>query len=83
MDIFKRRRVDIVYLQEVRYWGQGTRVYGGEEKCNFCWSKSEEGINGVGIVVKEDLVALIEVKRLDDRMIKSAMVCGRKNLHGF
>ena len=28
-DMFKRRRVDIGCLQEDRYRGQGTRVYGG------------------------------------------------------
>ena len=36
-------------------------------------------------MVKEDLVTLevIEVKRLDGRMIKIAMVCGRKILHFY
>ena len=41
--MFERRRVDIKCLQEVRYRGQGTRVYGGEEK--FWWSRSEENRN--------------------------------------
>ena len=40
--------------------------------------------NGVGVMVKEDLAEeVIEVKRLDDRMMKIAMVCGRKILHVF
>ena len=40
--------------------------------------------NEVGIMVNEDLVKeVIEVKRLDDRMMKIAMVCGRKILHVF
>ena len=35
-------------------------------------------------MVKEDLVKeVIEVKRLDDRMMKIAVVCGRKILHVF
>ena len=35
-------------------------------------------------MVKEDLIEeVIEVKRLDDRMMKIAMVCGRKILHVF
>ena len=35
--------------------------------------------NGKGIMVKEDLVEeVFEVKRLDDRMMKIAMVSGRK-----
>ena len=35
VDMFERRRVDIGCLQEGRYRGQGTRVYGGEEKYKF------------------------------------------------
>ena len=35
-------------------------------------------------MVKDDLLEeVIEVKRLDDRMMKIAMVCGRKILHVF
>ena len=64
--MFERRRVDIKCLQEVRYRGQGARVYGGEEKCEFWWSGSEEGRNGVAIMVKEDQVEeVIEVTRWD------------------
>ena len=35
VDMFERRRVDIGCLQEVRYRGQGTRVYGCEKKYKF------------------------------------------------
>ena len=39
-------------------------------------------LNGVGIMLKEDLVEeVIEVKRLYDRMMKIAMVCGKKILY--
>ena len=66
------------------YRGQGTRVYVDEKKYKFWWSGSEEGRNGVGIMVTEGLVKeVIEVKTLDDRMMKVAMVCGRKILHIF
>ena len=84
MDMFEKRRVDIGYVQEGRYRGQGTRGYRGEEKYNFWCSGSEEGRNGVGIMVKKDLVEeVIEGKRLHDcRMIKIAMMCGRK-VHVF
>ena len=43
--MFKRRRVDIGCLQEVRYRGQGTRVYSMEVKEKFWWSRSEENRN--------------------------------------
>ena len=70
VDVFERRRVDIRFLQ-VRYGGKRTRVHGDEEKYKFWRSGSAEGRNEVGIVVKEDLVEeVIEVKRLDDRMLK-------------
>ena len=42
VDMFVRR-VDSGCLQEVRYRGQGTRVYGGEEKYKVWWSGSEVG----------------------------------------
>ena len=82
VDMFERRRVDIGCSQEVRYRDQGTRVYGGEEKYKFWWIGSEEGRNGLGIMVNDDLVEeVIKVKRLNDRMMKIAMVCGRKIFH--
>ena len=82
--MLERRKVDIGCLQEVRYRGQGTRVYGGEEKYKFWWSRLEEDRNEVGIIVKEDLVEqVIEVKKLYDRMMKVVMVCGRKIFHVF
>ena len=83
MDMFERRRVDIGCLQEVREGGQETRVYRGEEKYKFWWSGSEEGRNGEGIMVKDLVEEVIEVKILDDRMMKIAIVCKRKILMSF
>ena len=84
MDMFERRRVDIGFLQKVSYRGQGTNVDKGEEKYKFWWSGSEEGRNGEGIMVKEDLgEEVIEVKRLNETMKKIAIVCGRKILRVF
>ena len=36
--MFERKMLDIGCLQEVRYRGQGTKVYGGEKKYKFWWS---------------------------------------------
>ena len=84
VEMFRNRKVDIGCIQEVRYKGQGTRVYGDEEKYKFWWSGSEGRANGVGIMVRESLIEeVIDVKRFDDRMMKIAMVCGRKILHVF
>ena len=84
VEMFKNRKVEIGCVQEVRYNGQGTRVYGDEEMYKFWWSGSESGRNGVGIMVREGLVEeVIEIKRMNDQMMKIAMVCGRKILHIF
>ena len=84
VDMFEWRRVGIGCLQEVRYRAQGTKVFGGEEKYKFCWSGSVEGRNGVGIMVKEDLVVeVFEVKRLNDRVMTIALKWGRKILYVF
>ena len=56
VDVFERSGVDIGCLQEIRYGGQGTRLYRDKEKYKFWWRGSEQGRNGVGIMVKEDLV---------------------------
>ena len=50
---------------------------------SFWWSGSEEGRNRVGIMVKDLVEEVIEVKILDDRMMKIAIVCKRKILMSF
>ena len=55
--------------------GQGTRVYGGEEKYKFRWSRSEEGRNRVGIIVRENLVE--EVIKLKDWLGRKILQQGR------
>ena len=79
MEMLRRRNVDICCLQEVRYRSQGTRMFGSEYK--FWWNGGTESRNGVGIMVKEELVEdVIEVIRIDDRLpvMKIKMVWGSK-----
>ena len=75
MDMFERRRVDIRCLQEIRYRGQGTRVKGGDmvERIKRRQKRSSNHLERGDII--EDV---IEVKRLNEIMIKIAMVCGIK-----
>ena len=74
-----KRRVDICCLQEVRYRNQGcTRIGSNEEKYKLWYSGGVEKINGVGVMMKADLVDnVIEVERYDDRMMKIRMVVGK------
>ena len=84
VEMMARRRVDIACLQEVRYKGQGARVLGGGERYKFWWSGGERGERGVGILVKEEHVEdVIEVVRIDDRLMKIQMVWGKKVVHVF
>ena len=43
-------------LQEVRWRGQGARFIGiRSRRCKLWWSGNNDGIGGVGILVKEEL----------------------------
>ena len=82
VEMLGRRKVDICCLQEVRYRDQGTRMVGSEHK--FWWSEGRESRNGVGIMVREELVEdVTEVIRTDERLIKIKMVWGRTIAHIF
>ena len=78
VSMLAKRRVDICCLQEVRYRNQGcTSIGSNEEKYKLWYSGGEEKINGVGVMMKADLVDnVIEVERYDDRMMKIRMVVG-------
>ena len=79
VDMLGRRNVDICCLQEVRYRGQGTRMFGIKHKYKFWWSGRRESRNGVGIMVREELVEdVIEVIKIDLRLMKIKIVWGRR-----
>ena len=70
LDVYKKLESEYTKVRKYKFWR----------------SESVEGRNGVGIMVREDLVQEVKrlrVKRLDNRMMKIAMVCGRKILHVF
>ena len=47
VEMLGRRNVDICCLQEVRYKGQITKIFGSEHKYKFWWSGGTESGNGV------------------------------------
>ena len=66
-DIMKRRNVDILCLRETKWKGSKTRNIGGG--CKQCYNRADGRKNGIGIVVKEELVeSFLEVKRVSYRL---------------
>ena len=70
------RNVDLRCLQEVRWRGCGSRLAGLQgRRCELWWSRNQEGDGGVGVLVKEELCdKVVEVRRVDDRVISLAIV---------
>ena len=67
-----RRKVDICCIHEMRFRGGGCRYIGNHKL--WC-SGGEESLNGVGVVVGENLIdKVIEVERHGDRIIKLKLV---------
>ena len=85
VEMLARRQIDICAVQEVRYKGQGNRMFGdGEERYKFWWSGGESKIGGVAVMVRENWVEnIIEVVRIDERMMKVKMVCGKEIISFF
>ena len=67
-DLMERRSVDVLCVQETRWKGEKARCIGGGYKLWYCGSKTKK--NGVGIVMKKDLVdRVVEIWRVSDRII--------------
>ena len=53
----RKRRMDVCCLQEVRWRGQGAPFMGVKSKrYKLWWSGNSDGMGGVGVLVKEELV---------------------------
>ena len=78
-----RRKADICCIQEVRYKSNSSTTIGsGEDKYKFWYSSSDSGLNGVGIMLRQDLVEnVVEVERFCDRMMRVKLVIGRTVYH--
>ena len=68
-ETLKRRRVDICFLQKVRWRGQGTKMIRNGFK--FLWSGDCKAENGVGVTVANWLIGkVVGVERFNDRVNK-------------
>ena len=85
VEMLGKAKVVLCAVQEVRYVGRGSSVYGsGDERYKFWWSGGERGESGVGVFVKEEWGGnVIEVVRWSDRMMKVKMVMGGRKIHFF
>ncbi|XP_068246558.1 uncharacterized protein [Palaemon carinicauda] len=68
-DMMKRRKVQILYVQETRWNGNKAKETGAGYKL-FYSGCTEQGRNGVGIILTGKLKScVLEVKRLNDRLM--------------
>ena len=81
VEMLARRRVDICCVQETQYKGEGCTVFGeGEEGYKFLWM-GEDKRGGVGILIREELEKIMEVKRITTRIIKMKLILGGNLMH--
>ena len=61
----RKRKVDMCCLYEVRWRGQGAQFVGIRgRRYKLWWSRNNDAIEGVGILVKKELCKLVvEVRR--------------------
>ena len=83
--MMKRRRIDVCAIQEVHYKGNGARIIEGERNSyKIWWSGGEKGERGIAVIMRKNLAEnVIEVKRMDDRMMKVKMIYGEEIINFF
>ena len=76
----RKRRVDVCYIQEVRWKGQGARFVGTSgRRYKLWWSGNDAGFEGVGILVKEETSGnVVEVTKKNDRVMTIVLTLDRK-----
>ena len=76
----RKRTVDVCYMHEVRWKGQGARfVATSGQRYKLCWSENDAGFRRVGILVKEKIFGnVVEVRRKSYRIIAIVLTLGRE-----
>ena len=71
-----KRNVGLCCLHEVRWRGCGARLIGLQgRRCKLWWSGNQEGYDGVGVLVKEELYdKVVEVRKVNDRVMSLVIV---------
>ena len=75
----RQRNLELCCLLEVRWRGCGARLISLQgRKYKLWWSGSQEGNDGVGMWVKEELHdKVVEVRRVNNRVMSLSMVYGQ------
>ncbi|XP_070054765.1 uncharacterized protein [Nicotiana tomentosiformis] len=77
--ILQKRRVNIVYVQEIRWVGSRAR---DADRYKLWYLGVQKGKNGVGILVDRELrESVVEVRRVNDRLIIIKLVIGECTLN--
>ena len=76
----RKKRVDVCYLQEIRWKDQGARFVGTSGRRYKLWlSGNDAGFGGIGILVKEKISGnIVEVRRKSDRVMTIVLTLGRE-----
>ena len=74
----RKRRVDVCYMQEVRWKGQGAGFVGTlGQSYRLWWSGNDAGFGGIAILVKEVISGnVVEVRRKSDRVMTIVLTIG-------
>ena len=73
-ELLRKREVDMSHLQDVRWRGQGARFVGCRgRRYKLWWSGNNDGIGGVGILVKEELCEKVKQNRSEKKTKESGI----------
>ena len=72
----KKRKVDLCCLQEIRHRTEGAQFIGAKGRWyKLWWSGNDDGVRGVGILTKEELLKnVVEVRRRGARVMAIVLV---------
>jgi exonuclease III len=77
VDELWRRRVDVCVVQETRRKGEAAKFVGAKGRRFKLWWKGDDGTGGVGVMVKELMNKVVEVRRKSARVIVVVMVIAK------
>ena len=79
-DMMEQINVDVMCLQETKW--KGSKVKNIGDGCEFFYNRADGRRNGIGIVVREELVeSVLEVKRMSGRLMAMKLEVKRSILN--
>ena len=81
VDVLHRRKVGVCGVQEVRWKGSGTRIFGDYK---FFWSGGKSANAGVGILIRNEWIdKVVSATRVNERIIGLKLVIGKDLVNIF